>query len=459
MNISGISTAVFSALGNNSSSIAPLFFKDQIDNTARTAMAYKAGGRIEARERFVDENGTSLIWMGGIPLLKKVFDKTAYKAFKIDPSVDIKLITSKNKQNLKFAIEHAPTEAIKNSLENVAKNKKLAQGLYLSKFAFSTVASLAALCSLIKYNQKETKKKVYDQVKRDETNLRFLSSKIKKESTFTAFSGNLQDRNKKASSNVAFAGGFGDFAKEFMMNPLKNTMILDAGISTERIKNEKRNPVARAEVMIKEACVVLFMYVGGKQIQKVLEKVAEHFKTPVDLDVKVLDSKEFKESMKDKKAVNEALNKMPEAVYNKKELKNYDEIFEYIHKNPEDMTVKIAKQSGLISTVKNSAGKEVIDTSKHLDVDSVIGLNKSLKKFAEAAENSGKNIEHFLKKAATTKKSTIALNLAICAVCTGIIAPAIQQLYRKQKTGTTKFHVAEQYRKEAEAALSFQASC
>jgi hypothetical protein len=51
-------------------------------------MAYKNGGKyklIEAREKFVEANATSLLWLGGIPVLRKVFDKAVFKPWAITP--------------------------------------------------------------------------------------------------------------------------------------------------------------------------------------------------------------------------------------------------------------------------------------------------------------------------------------------------------------------------------------
>ena len=74
-------SAIFSALGNNSS-IAQIAVKDGIETIGRTAMAYKEGsktskkfGALEAREKLIEANATSIVWLGGIPTLKILFDK------------------------------------------------------------------------------------------------------------------------------------------------------------------------------------------------------------------------------------------------------------------------------------------------------------------------------------------------------------------------------------------------
>ena len=73
--------AIFSALGNNSS-LWSIATKDGIETIGRTTMAYKEGsktskkfGKLEAREKLIEANATSLVWLGGIPLLKVLFDK------------------------------------------------------------------------------------------------------------------------------------------------------------------------------------------------------------------------------------------------------------------------------------------------------------------------------------------------------------------------------------------------
>ena len=87
-------SAIFSALGNNSS-IAQIAVKDGLETVGRTAMAYKEGsktskkfGALEARERHIEANDTSLVWLGGIPTLnlkKKKITQVSLTAY-ISPS-------------------------------------------------------------------------------------------------------------------------------------------------------------------------------------------------------------------------------------------------------------------------------------------------------------------------------------------------------------------------------------
>lgn len=75
-------------------SLAPFFVKDMIDNCGRVGMAYQESGKHEARERFIEEFGTSLVWLGGIPFCKKMADKIIAPKYGIDPTIHYKRINA-----------------------------------------------------------------------------------------------------------------------------------------------------------------------------------------------------------------------------------------------------------------------------------------------------------------------------------------------------------------------------
>ena len=72
---------IISAIGNNDS-VYPLLVRDcGIENVAKCALTYKQNAKESkyaakeaTRERIVDEYGTSLVWLGGVPLLNKLSD-------------------------------------------------------------------------------------------------------------------------------------------------------------------------------------------------------------------------------------------------------------------------------------------------------------------------------------------------------------------------------------------------
>ena len=79
MSLSSVTTNILSSLGNNTGSVIPIATKDLIQNQVIVAEYAKNGGKHDAFEKFIEENGTSAIWLGGLPLVKKLMDKTIYK--------------------------------------------------------------------------------------------------------------------------------------------------------------------------------------------------------------------------------------------------------------------------------------------------------------------------------------------------------------------------------------------
>ena len=81
-----------------------------------------------------------------------------FKPAGIDPEVDVRIL--KDPKILKAAKEFAPTKAIKESLENVAKHQKLAKGLTVAKFAASTVLTTLTYFGLTKFRHKYTENQI-----------------------------------------------------------------------------------------------------------------------------------------------------------------------------------------------------------------------------------------------------------------------------------------------------------
>ena len=63
-------------------------------------MAKNEGGEHESREKFIEEAGTAALWLGGIPLSRKIFDKTIFKMACLNPDVSIKKIINKSPHQL-----------------------------------------------------------------------------------------------------------------------------------------------------------------------------------------------------------------------------------------------------------------------------------------------------------------------------------------------------------------------
>ena len=77
---------IYSTLGNPSSLI-PLAVKDLSSSAGMTAGSFVTG-KEEGHDRFIDEIGTEIIWLLGIPAFKKLYDLTVFKSLGLDPNFD-----------------------------------------------------------------------------------------------------------------------------------------------------------------------------------------------------------------------------------------------------------------------------------------------------------------------------------------------------------------------------------
>ena len=120
MSIQAIGTKIISTLGNKES-LLPIMIKDGVDSTALTVKSFKEGGFVEGKDRFIDEFGTQAIWIGGIPLYKKIIDKTAYKMANINPGVDPRIIANPEYsswavKNAKGFMSNSKSQSVKSTL-------------------------------------------------------------------------------------------------------------------------------------------------------------------------------------------------------------------------------------------------------------------------------------------------------------------------------------------------------
>ncbi len=144
---------IISAIGNNKS-VYPLLVRDcGIEIPSKVALTYnqnlkdsKQMALNATRERFIDEYGTSAIWIGGIPVMNKICD-WGIKKFGFNPNVNTSLYKEYADQGIKYNIEKfkekAP-EAVKD-LEKALLNKSKYQKLQAGKFVLSTSIPIALM--------------------------------------------------------------------------------------------------------------------------------------------------------------------------------------------------------------------------------------------------------------------------------------------------------------------------
>ncbi len=435
MSIQSITTKVISTLGNKESLI-PIMVKDGVDSTALTMKSFKEGGVVEGTDRFIDEFGTQAIWVGGIPLYKKLIDWTAYKLAKINPNIDPRILQNKEytnwaKNNAQGFIDKKGKETVKDAITNCLKDGgKKAKGLYIGKVAAATALTLGTFFLLTKTKQKNTKNTVLKDMNNEtlKNNKATVQQHPNTNKVFDEFTNKKQD--------PSFKGGFSKLAEAILYNPVHNMKIIDAGITTERLACS-RNKTEFMEHAIKEGTFLFLLYCAGNWIEKGINHISDKvFKTPINLEIDAIMDEKLSNALKNNKIV-EDLAKLP----NKS--KTLTEKLDFIINNPDNIVIQAAKKSKIISTVKDASGKAVVDTSKFIDVDAIDNLAKNLKNMDDKFKMSDGNVKKFLNKTKGLKVASVAANIGISCLCLGYLLPKAIYKYREMKTGTTKFHVAE----------------
>ena len=442
-------SSIYSTLGN-SNSLVPMAIKDIANSVGLTAGSYITGDKLEGKDRFLDEFGTQAIWLFGIPAYKKLLDLTLYKALKIDPTFDVRNLAKKRSKILEKSIEYADS-SIKESLKNATKNPKFSKNLAMGKFVVSTALTILSYAGLTKYRHNQTKKaaqkEIMEEMKlmnKDNQDKFFYTNPSEKK----AFADLHQ---KQQSKQPAFTGSIQDF----MYNPVKNLMILDGSITAERL-GESRNKQEFIGYSIKEGSFWAFMYFASKPIQKFLENRVEKNKpASIDLDARVIECEELEKAFKDGTLTKSADNILG--------MKTYENLLEFIHNNPDDFVVQMAKKSDILPTLKHATQADDVDYRKFIDLDEFQGVAEKLKKLAGKFEEfknihgiiiekiNGENVDNtlgaFLKNVKKLKRTSIITNIGACIGALGILAPALMIAMRKFDKNQG-FQVKEDLKKE-----------
>ena len=412
-----IPAKIYSTLGNNNS-LVPMAIKDIANSCGLTAGSYLTGDKLEGKDRFIDEFGTQAIWLFGIPAYKKLIDFTLYKALKIDPKFDVRNLKNNRKNILEKSIEYADS-SIKENMQNAIKNQKFTKNLAMGKFIVSTALTILSYWGLTKYRHKYTENQAKKEIMAE-----------------------MPNANQVNNSKPSFTGGIQDF----MYNPVKNLMILDGAITTERLA-DSRNKQDFIGYAIKEGTFWAFMYYASKPIQKFLEKrVEKHKPASIDLDARVIESEDLQKAFKN--------GCLKSSVDNVLKLDTPEKLLEYIHNNPEDFTVKMAKISDILPTLKDAKQADNIDYRQFIDLDEFKGVAEKLKKLNikfEAYKSSNiadKSLDAFLKQVKKLKRKATLANIGACISVLGIFAPAVMVAVRKFGKDNNKFQVKEDLKKK-----------
>ena len=417
---------IYSTLGNPNSLI-PLGLKDASSCLGMTASSYVTG-KEEGFDRFIDEFGTEALWLGGIPAFKWLFDKTVFKGFGFDSKIDPRNL--KNAELYKKIKEYAPTNKIKENLEKAEKNKRLFKNIAATKFVTSTVMAALTYVGMTKLKQYYTEQKIkknlikeYEQQQKNEQ---------------------ISQSANKNHSNTSFKG-IGKVVEEFAFSPVKNMYIMDGFITAERL-SDSRSSQEFVGYAIKEGSCLCFLYYAGNKIKEFMEKQAnEKYNKSITLDSRVLEDDNFKQAFIDN-SIEKSIKEFNQA--NTSEVNLYD----FLHKNPDNKIVQIAKQSDIVPTFNKS---DKIDTRKFIDLKEVENLNKQGSELHNQYKNAlqkGESSDIFFNGVKKLKRKSIVNSIGACILALGVVTPGIMLLKRlTDKSGSefqTKKDIKEKLIKE-----------
>lgn len=498
-----IVTSIFSALGNNSS-LYPIIFKDSIDNASRTGMAFKEGskngkeyGLYDARERFIDENVTSVVWIGGIPALKLLYDKFVTnkiykfsnyeslgstfdkKGTRVMADTNVKLLDGglqtleKNIAEIKEILKTKSSPVLEKMVEDAEKiiadkaSKAKFKRVYAGKMAASSIIPLVTIGFILpKLIQALTKNIYKDNTIMQEEQAKKMALKNSKHTSkvFASFKG--QNENDK---DISFKGKpVGNLLIDLFNNNVSNQALLDGGIFVGRVATGV-NLADKIEKGIKEIGVIFFIYFGGTIVGKMIEKLAQGMGMPIALDSKILENKNFQQQIKDiakisdpaekEKALAEFLkfsgdNEESVLKFIDGQIKSNKGIVEEVEKGVKthtfsNPTLKIAQKLGVVDLIDG-----VKNPIQYIDTDKVKSLHTSLTEYVKKAlpENASiKDVEKFLHKSVLAKRFGVVANLAICTIATAYILPKLQYRFREKFTNSSNLPALETYDQQIKA--------
>lgn len=311
----------------------------------------------------------------------------------------------------------------------------------MGKFVVSTALTILSYAGLTKYRHNQTKKAAQQEIMEE---MKLMNKDNQDKFFYTNPSEKKAFSDLHQNKQPSFTGSIQDF----MYNPVKNLMILDGAITAERL-GESRNKQELLGYTIKEGSVWAFMYFASKPIQRFLENRVEKNKNKpasIDLDARVLESEELEKAFK-----NGSLNKSADKILS---LKTYENMLEYIHNNPNDFVVQMAKKSDIIPTLEKATQADDVDYRKFIDLDEFQGVAEKLKKLSGKFEEfkqtnvKDKSLEAFLKTVKKMKRGSILLNIGACIGALGVLAPALMIAMRKFDKENQGFQVKEDLKKE-----------
>ena len=405
---------IIAAIGNNSS-IYPLIVRDcGIEVPSKVAMTYnqnlkdsKQMAYNATRERLIDEYGTSLVWLGGIPAVGSICD-WGIKKLGYDPKVNVSLLKENSKQGLKYNIdkfkEVAPDEA--KTMEKVLKNKSTFQKVRAGKFVLSTALPVAVMGYFLpKFNFALT-----DKLKKKQEAMKPLYNELESELTPSP-RGRVGVGAYESQTSPVFKGISASLAN---MSTVHKMALTDGGLTVGRV-GTSRNKYEALENGFKMSMMMFLNFVAPIWFAKGFDSLSnKFFKTNVNLDPNLLNDKDFLAEIKSNKL------KLPK-----------EDVIEFLDKNPNSKFAKLSEKYCGVKYLKN----RVRDPRAFVDENRIQNFQKEIEKFAKQAATSG-DVDKFAKKALVAKSANVLANVALSSFLLAVALPKLTFILRKKVTGS-----------------------
>ena len=176
------------------------------------------------------------------------------------------------------------------------------------------------------------------------------------------------------------------------------------------------------------------MYFAGPIFQKFFERKAmEKHNIPINFDSRIIESADLEKSLKNGSLKNsitefEKLGEKPSDLA----------IYKFIHENPNNILVQMAKKADIISTLDE---KGTIDTRAFFDIQDFKDLKDRMNKLSDASTD--KDIDKFIKTVRKLKRGSIIKNMGICIAALGVGVPLLMIASRYLIPNNREYKVKE----------------
>lgn len=406
---------IISAIGNNNS-VYPLLVRDcGIEVPTKVALTYnqnkddKDVAWLATRERLVDEYTVSAVWLGGIPLLERINAKIL-KNRGFNPYISTKLMKEEAVQGLEFNIKkfkNLAPEAVKD-LEFLKANQAKYKKLIGSKILAETAIPIALMGFIIP-------KLIFAWTANTKKELAKKKEAASNKDTFTPAQKNMAEFAQNA-KDLNFGNGL--LSGMANLSTVQKMALTDGGYAVGRIATARKRNEAY-DIGFKMAGMMFLNFVFPKYLAKFLDKTTGRaIKSNLNLDIKMLDDKEFIDAIKNKKLA------LPDA-------KSGKELLEFVDKNPDSLFVKYANKYKKVTMLENG----VRDPRRYVNLDALKSFRDNIAEISQNALKSG-NVEKFMKKAKIMKGVNILANVGISSFLLAYGLPKTQFAFRKLITGS-----------------------